>query len=272
MIDTIRRKHRRLRNVLASFGFLGIALVIEMLLFSHVAPTVSSRFVFFLLLNLNTLALFWLIVFVGRSLIKLAIERRQGIAGHKFKTKIVGIFLLMISIPLTLMFLVSSELVTNYIDRFFAPQFREPVEGSLKVAQTMYRLERMRTLDMARLALDGTRLPATYNATFINGTNASDSASIKAALEGNEETEVITLESGDLIRAALPVYDGEMIVGVLVVETRPCFLSPPPWFTLVKTPYWVPPALAFIMRALDMPLCIQRGENMRVCGGEAGLA
>ena len=42
-------------------------------------------------------------------------------------------------------------------------------------------------------------------------------------------------------------------------------LVTPPWFTLVKTPYWVPPALAFIMRALDMLLCIQGvGKNPRL--------
>lgn len=214
------RKTRRLRVIAGSLAFIILGTVLEVLVFTRVAPSMGSRILLFTFLNLNLLALFWLVIFVGRSLIKLAIERRQGIAGHKFKTKIVGIFLLMISMPLSIMFLVSSELVTNYIDRFFSPQFRKPVEGSLKVAQTMYMLERLRALDVAYLARAGGQLPKRYTGRFIEETEGEEgSASIQAAFEGREETEVISLDGGDLIRAALPVFDGDKVRAVVIVET-----------------------------------------------------
>lgn len=214
------RKRRRTRVIAGSIGFVVLGTVIETSLFSRVAPSLASRTLLFTFLNLNLLALFWLVLFVGRSLFKLAMERRQGMAGHKFKTKIVGIFLLMISMPLLIMFLVSSELVTNYIDRFFSPQFRKPVEGSLKVAQTLYMLERIRALDVAYLARSGGQLPDRYTARFLDEDPAEGgSASIQAAFEGREETEVISLEGGDLIRAALPVIDGGVVRAVVVVET-----------------------------------------------------
>jgi len=213
------RKARRFKVIAGSVAFVVFATFLEVMSFTRVAPTVGSRLLFFLFMNLNILALFWLVLFVGRSLVKLAIERRQGIAGHKFKTRIVGIFLLMISMPLTIMFLVSSELVTNYIDRFFSPQFRKPVEGSLKVAQTMYMLERIRALDAAYLAKAGGQLPNKYTARFLDRPLEGASASIQAAFEGREETEVISLEGGDLIRAAMPIYNGDRVDAVVVVET-----------------------------------------------------
>jgi len=213
------KKRRRFKVISGSLAFVIFATLFEVVSFTRVAPTVGSRVLFFLFMNLNVLALFWLVLFVGRSLVKLAIERKQGIAGHKFKTRIVSIFLLMISMPLTIMFLVSSELVTNYIDRFFSPQFRKPVEGSLKVAQTMYMLERMRALDAAYLAQAGGQLPNRYTARFLDRPLEGGSASIQAAFEGKEETEVISLEGGDLIRAAMPIFQGERVVAVAVVET-----------------------------------------------------
>jgi two-component system nitrogen regulation sensor histidine kinase NtrY len=214
------RRRRRLKVIGGSTAFVVLGTALEVILFSRVAPSLASRVLLFVFFNLNLLALFWLVLFVGRSLVKLAIERKQGIAGHKFKTKIVGIFLLLISMPLTIMFLVSSELVTNYIDRFFSPQFRKPVEGSLKVAQTMYMLERMRALDAAYLARTGGQLPNKYTARFIDEPpEEGGSASIQAAFEGKEETEVISLEGGDLIRAALPVLDGDRVRAVVIVET-----------------------------------------------------
>lgn len=213
------RRRRRFRVVLGSVAFVVFSTALEVLVFARVAPTVGSRLLYFLFMNLNIMALFWLVLFVARSLIKLAMERRQGIAGHRFKTRVVSIFLLMTSMPLIIMFLVSGELVTNYIDRFFSPQFRKPVESSLKVAQTMYMLERMRALDMAALASAGHELPDKYRAMVINNAPENASASIQAALEGRPETEVISLEGGDLIRAAVPVMDGGMVTGALVVET-----------------------------------------------------
>jgi two-component system nitrogen regulation sensor histidine kinase NtrY len=145
--------------VAGSAAVLTAAAVLELLFMRIEVGTVTGKILFLILLNLNVLALAWLVFLVLRHLVRLIIERKKGVRGHKFKTKIVTFFVVLISIPCGLLFVVASGLGTNYIDRFFTPQLRQPIESSLMMAETIYDAERERALKYALAAREGFNLP-----------------------------------------------------------------------------------------------------------------
>jgi two-component system nitrogen regulation sensor histidine kinase NtrY len=215
-------KHTIKRAVLYIAGsavILAVATVLELLFMRLETRTIGGKLLFLLLLNLNVLALSWLVVVVGRHLVRLAVERRKGVRGHKFKTKIVAFFVVLISIPSGLLFVVASGLGANYIDRFFTPQFRQPIESSLRMAKTVYDMERKRALRYAEAASAGYSLPPGYVLMFMKEMPEEPSASVRAAFEGRKETEVISSPDGDIVRAAVPLSPEDPWGGVLIVQT-----------------------------------------------------
>ena len=78
-----------------------------------------SNIALFSLINLNILALLALIILVGRNVIKLIFERKRGILGSKLKSRLVGSFVLIALIPMTLSFIVASGLINQAIQGWF---------------------------------------------------------------------------------------------------------------------------------------------------------
>jgi len=109
-----------------------------------------TRLILLLLLNLTFLSLLVLIFFVVKSLVKLYFERKHKIPGYQFKTKLVVTLVILTLIPSALLFVVSSGLITNYIDRWFVPQIRLPLDSSIQLAKAVYENEKKRALQFAR--------------------------------------------------------------------------------------------------------------------------
>lgn len=184
------------------------------------AISLPTRIILLTLFNINLLALLTLMFFVGKTLVKLYLERKRQVLGSRFKTKIVVIFVVLTSIPSVLLFLGASGLVTTYIDRWFTPQFRQPVEGSLRVAQAVYDAEREKALAAAKTLVARGALPIEYTVTRLDVVPENASEIVRDAFEGREGTEVVSGEEGDIVRAAVPdVLQGKP-AGVLVVESR----------------------------------------------------
>ena len=215
------RKTRVKRRYLIAFSLLYVIVSTAFGTFSAGFKDIplNSNLLFFLLLNLNLLALFWLMFFVVKNLLRLFLERRQGVIGTRFKAKVVGIFFVLIVIPIIVLFVVAMELGANYIDRFFTPQFRKPVESSIEVAKSVYNLERDRTLRMAAFALEGNALPPGYEIFWYMEPPEEPSTAVRSAFKGEGFVEVISMDQGDRIRAALPVNPSDPGQGVLVVES-----------------------------------------------------
>jgi two-component system nitrogen regulation sensor histidine kinase NtrY len=205
--------------IAGSVVILTAAAVLELLFMRLETGTMTGKILFLLLLNLNVLALVWLVFLVLRHLIRLIIERKKGVRGHKFKTKIVFFFVVLISIPCGLLFVVASGLGANYIDRFFTPQFRQPIESSLMMAKTIYDAERERALKYVLAAREGFSLPPGYSLIVMNEAPEEPSASVRAAFEGHSETEVISFPEGDTVLAAAPLDTENPLNGVLVAQT-----------------------------------------------------
>jgi two-component system nitrogen regulation sensor histidine kinase NtrY len=182
--------------------------------------SITTRVIVLILFNFNLLALLTLMFFVGKKLAQLYLERKEKVLGSRFKTKIVVIFVVLTSIPSVLLFIAASGLVTNYIDRWFSPQFRQPIDSTLNIAGTIYDVERQKAMEAARALIARGSLPMEYNVIHLAEMPENPSDVVRDAFEGKEGTEVVSDEEGDTVRAVVPdVLEGKKS-GVLIVEAR----------------------------------------------------
>ncbi|NWF52882.1 MAG: HAMP domain-containing protein [Nitrospirae bacterium] len=178
-----------------------------------------TKLIILILLNLTIVALLTLIFFVGKSFTKLYLERKNRILGYKFKTKLVVILVILTLIPASILFIVSSGLITNYIDRLFAPQLRQPLDSSIEIAKTFYELEKQKTLDIAIRISKGEKPLGNYSVKHLIDLPKDATETMKTAFEGKAGVEVISEEKRDRIRAVVPENHGGKITGVTVVES-----------------------------------------------------
>jgi len=178
----------------------------------------STRLILLLLLNLTVIALLILMFFVAKSLIKLYIERRNRVLGYKFKTKLVVILVILTLIPATFLFLVAGGLITNYMDRWFSPQIKQPLESSIEIAKTVYKIERHKALSYGKALRTGKPVGGDYTVKHLSRIPRRATETVIAAFEGKEGTEVISGREGDIIRAVIPEYKENRQTGVIVVE------------------------------------------------------
>lgn len=212
-------------NMLRTFAMLAVLIVIvgvitavEVHFIKLPTVDITTRFLLIGLMTINVIALLTLMFFVGKNVFRLYAESRQGLLGHKFQIKLASTFVIMLLLPSTLLFLVSSGLATNYINRIFSKQMKEPFIRSVEFARQFYDLERGRALQAAKEAAHGANKGA-YGMTVRKVTAPSQEAGdiVREAFRGKQGTEVITRESGDIIRAAVPDSSGQ---GVVVVEMK----------------------------------------------------
>jgi two-component system nitrogen regulation sensor histidine kinase NtrY len=182
--------------------------------------SITAKVILLILLNLNIIALMTLMFFVAKALTRLYLERKQRVLGSRFQTKIVVIFVILTSIPSALLYLVASGLVSNYIDRWFTPQFRQPIDSTLSIAKAVYDIERKKTLEAAHAIASQGSLPEGYKVTRYREIPENPSDLIKDAFEGEEGTEVISGKDGDTVRAVVPDLPSGGRAGIVVVESH----------------------------------------------------
>lgn len=178
----------------------------------------STKLLLFVLLNLNLVALFTLVFFVVKSLFKIYLERKEEVAGYKFKTKFVVILVVMTLIPSAFLFVVSSGVVTNYIDRWFDPQIKQPLNLSIEIAKSAYDIQRQEALEYARSIASGNAVPERYRVYALSKVPDDASETVKAGFDGKSDVEVITGEKGDIVRAVVPRDKQSPHDGIIVVE------------------------------------------------------
>jgi two-component system nitrogen regulation sensor histidine kinase NtrY len=146
-------------------------------------------------------------------------EKKQRIIGYKFKTKIVITFVVLTLVPSLMLFLIASEIVTNYIDRWFDPQIEKPLKDSVELSRTFYEIERERTINKARKVIRGEVHRDNITVTILTERPENPSETIKNAFEGKEGTEVITTEDADVIRAVIPELMEGKVRRIFVAES-----------------------------------------------------
>ncbi len=210
---------KRLGFIIFSILVAVLAFTVELHFIRLGTLSIATKVILLVLLNVNIIALLTLMFFVAKALTRLYLERKRKVLGSRFKTKIVVIFVILTSIPSVLLFLGASGLVTNYIDRWFTPQFRQPIESTMSIAKAIYDTERKKTLEAAHSVVSRDSLPAGYKVSRYHKIPDNPSDLIKDAFEGTEGTEVISGKDGDTVRAAVPEAPSSGRTGVVVVES-----------------------------------------------------
>jgi len=88
----------------------------------------TNRLLLFVLWYLDVSLILVLSFIIIRSLVKLLLERRAGILGARFRTKLILTYIALTFVPVIFIFLIATNLLQHSIDRWFS----SPVENILK--------------------------------------------------------------------------------------------------------------------------------------------
>jgi len=199
--------------------FMAVAFGVELYYIRLEHVPLLSKLIVVALLNLTIIALLTLMFFVAKSLFKLYLEVRNRILGYRFKIKLVVILVVLTLIPATILFIVSSGLITNYIDRWFSPRLREPLTSSIEIAKAVYEIEKQRVFESAKRVSAGRSPLGDYKVTHVREMPKEATEILRAAFDGKADAEVISDAKGDRVRAVVPEYRGGRQVGVVMVES-----------------------------------------------------
>src|SRR5512135_3149492 len=128
------------KTVLYLFGFVvltALAIVLEIKYRGFEGPF-SDNILIIILINANFLLLVTVIFMMARSLWKLSEERKQGVHGARFRTKLVAAFVSLSFIPPVLLFLIGSGMFTRSIERLFSLKIESSLQDSVSLAQAYY--------------------------------------------------------------------------------------------------------------------------------------
>ena len=129
-----------IRSLLYLLGFViltALAIVLQIKYRGFEGP-LSDNILIIILINANFLLLVTVIFMTARSLWKLSIERRRGVLGARFRTKLVAAFVSLSFIPPVLLFIIGSGMFTKSIERLFSLKIENSLQDSVSVAQSYY--------------------------------------------------------------------------------------------------------------------------------------
>ncbi|HET6364972.1 MAG TPA: ATP-binding protein, partial [Nitrospirota bacterium] len=110
----------------------------------------SDNILIVILTNANFLLLAAVIFMTARSLWKLSIERKHGVLGARFRTKLVAAFVSLSLIPPILLFLIGTGMSTRSMERLFSLKIESSLQDSVSVAQAYYDRLREQAIDFSR--------------------------------------------------------------------------------------------------------------------------
>jgi two-component system, NtrC family, nitrogen regulation sensor histidine kinase NtrY len=98
----------------------------------------SDNLLIIILINANFLLLTAVIFMTAKSLWKVWMERKQGVLGARFRTKLVTAFVSLSFIPPVLLFIIGSGMFTSSIERLFTLRIETSLKDSVAVAEEYY--------------------------------------------------------------------------------------------------------------------------------------
>jgi len=124
---------------IASFFLLAILVAQASFNLKFVSPDSNQQLYLFVTLTGLIFAAFVALSFVlGRNLLKLYAERRLGIAGSKFRTRLVVVHLLLSFLPVIAMFWFSYGLMNRSIDKWFSQPVEEVRADTAAMSDLLY--------------------------------------------------------------------------------------------------------------------------------------
>jgi len=114
------------------------------------ALPIGSDAVFLALMHLNVIGIGLLAWLLSRNVVKLVIDRRQGIVGAKLNTKFVSSFVFTAALSTTGLFILSSFLVAHTIDTWFESELADGLDQAVAIADEYFKEPEARTRTLAR--------------------------------------------------------------------------------------------------------------------------
>ncbi len=140
--DETRTSGRKKAVIALAIGaFLLLAILVLQASFNlkFISPDSNQELLFFAgLSGLIFFAFVALTVVLGRNLLKLYAERRQGVAGSKFRTRLVVVSLLLSFLPVIAMFWFSYGLMNRSIDKWFSQPVEEVSADTAAMSALLY--------------------------------------------------------------------------------------------------------------------------------------
>jgi len=240
------RRYRELLLLIVVASLLALLPRFENHLFEFSTKLALSNSIIALsLINLNILLVLLFLFLIFRNILKLILERRQGVPGAKLRSKLVGAFIALSLIPTMLLFFASAGFITTSIDSWFSRQVESALDESLDVALTYYRnseatalyyadqlanrirkdkllndenLQQLRVLIKEKQEEYNLGIVEVFSATqeelvrvanpklpIIEITTAT-SDPVKEGLQGSKFTEITPVGKADLIRGIVPIH------------------------------------------------------------------
>lgn len=119
--------------------------------------------VYLALINFNLILLMLLLLFVGRKVMYVLVERRRGLAGAGLHVRLLGMFSFLAAMPVILVAAFSIFFLNLGIEAWFSAKVTKALNGSLEVAQAYFQEHGNRLLtDAENLARDPTISDPTF--------------------------------------------------------------------------------------------------------------
>jgi two-component system nitrogen regulation sensor histidine kinase NtrY len=114
----------------------------------------TNRVLLFVLWYLDISLIVILSFILVRSILRLAVERRSGILGSRFRTKLVLTYVGLTFVPVILIFLIATNLLQGSIDRWFSAPVETILRGGKEVTVQIRELVEERLARQAVIAAD----------------------------------------------------------------------------------------------------------------------
>ena len=132
-----RRYHRENRFLVGAFLFLMILSVGAFYLIQRAQETspeeLTNRVLLFVLWYLDISLILILSFILLRNVVRLVVDRRSGVLGSRFRTKLVLTYVGLTFVPVILIFLIATNLLQGSIDRWFSAPVETILRGGAEV-------------------------------------------------------------------------------------------------------------------------------------------
>ncbi len=136
---TSGRKKAVIALAIGAFLLLAILVLQASFNLKFISPDTNQELLFFVGLSALIFSAFVALTLVlGRNLLKLYAERRQGVAGSKFRTRLVVVSLLLSFLPVIAMFWFSYGLMNRSIDKWFSQPVEEVRADTAAMSALLY--------------------------------------------------------------------------------------------------------------------------------------
>ena len=114
----------------------------------------TNRLLLFVLWYLDVSLILILTFILARNLIRLAVDRRSGVLGSRFRTKLVLTYVGLTFVPVIFIFLIATNYLQNSIDRWFSSPVEETVRSGAAVTVQVRELVEDRLQGQAAVAAE----------------------------------------------------------------------------------------------------------------------